>query len=60
MQAETQDRPGLLLVVHPTGDVVACRRGEGALACQLILDGYEPVGLRGQAAAASIRAEAGV
>ena len=48
---------GILLLIHPqTDDVVACKKGEGALARSLILDGYEPVGPRGKAAAAKIRA----
>ena len=50
---------GILLLIHPsTGDVQSIRKGEGAVARALILDGYEPVGPRGQAAAAKIRAAA--
>lgn len=47
----------MLLLIHPkTGTAVMCRPGEGKLARDLILDGFEPVGPRGQAAAARIRA----
>jgi hypothetical protein len=53
----TKPQPGILLLIHPqTDDVVACHKGEGALARGLILDGYEPVGPRGKEAAAKIRA----
>lgn len=48
-----------LLLIHPTeGTAIICGKGEGALARALILDGFEPVGPRGQAAAAAIRANA--
>lgn len=48
---------GILLLIHPTtGDVVALKKGEGGLFRPLVLDGYEPVGPRGKAAAEKIRA----
>jgi hypothetical protein len=48
---------GLLLLIHPeTGDVVSIKPGDGALARALILDGYNPIGPKGLAAAAAIRA----
>lgn len=47
---------GMLLLIHPkTGDVATFRKGEGHLAQAYILEGYEPVGPRGQAAAKIIR-----
>lgn len=48
---------GMLLLIHPTtGSVIACRKGEGDVARALILDGFEPVGPRGQQAARKLRA----
>ena len=45
-----------LLLIHPkTAAVFMAGKGDGAIARHLILDGYEPVGPRGKAAAATIR-----
>lgn len=45
-----------LLLIHPeTADVVICRVGEGSLARGLIIDGYNPIGPKGKAAAKRIR-----
>ena len=53
---ETIHKPGLLVLIHPTtGDTFIARRGEGNLAYQAILDGYEPIGPQGQALAAKMR-----
>lgn len=50
---------GLLVLIHPkTGDLFAARKGDGPLARALILDGYNPIGPRGKAAADIIRAQA--
>lgn len=50
---------GVLLLIHPqSGQAIACQRGEGKLARALILDGFNPIGPRGQAAAKAIRAAA--
>lgn len=58
-QAQTERPRGVLAMIHPaTGDLMICRPGEGRLARALILEGYNPIGPRGQAAAARIRAEA--
>lgn len=47
---------GVLLLIHPTtGTAITIRKGEGRLARALILDGFNPVGPRGQAAAKIIR-----
>ena len=47
---------GLLVLIHPTtGDVFAAHPGDGNLAYALILEGYEPIGPQGQAAAARVR-----
>ena len=49
----------MLLLIHPvTGDVFAADKGDGDIARYLILDGYNPVGPKGQAAAKKIREEA--
>lgn len=57
MQAEAAKTRGVLVMIHPkTGDMFVAGPGEGALARALILEGYNPIGPRGQAAAAKIRA----
>jgi len=53
----TMAKSGILLLIHPvTADVVVYHRGEGLLAKALILEGYNPIGPRGLAAAKIIRA----
>ena len=48
-----------LLLIHPaTGDTFMAREGEGPTVRALILDGYQPIGPKGQAAAAVIRDQA--
>ena len=50
---------GVLVLIHPeTADVFVARKGDGLVARALILDGYNPIGPRGQAAAALIRQQA--
>ncbi len=50
---------GVLLLIHPqTGDVFMAKKGEGRLARHLILEGYNPIGPRGQEAARKIREQA--
>lgn len=47
---------GLLVLIHPrTGDMFVARPGDGHIARSLILEGYNPIGPRGQAAAKVIR-----
>jgi hypothetical protein len=46
-------------MIHPqTGDMLVARQGEGQLARAAILDGYNPIGPRGTAAARLIRQQA--
>lgn len=54
---ETAREPrGVLVMIHPkTGDMFVARHGDGALARSLVLEGYEPIGPRGKAAAQRIR-----
>jgi hypothetical protein len=48
-----------LLLIHPkTADVFMARKGDGRIVRHLILDGYEPIGPKGQAAAKLIREQA--
>lgn len=58
-ETQAERRPGVLLLIHPaTGDVCICRPGEGRMGRHMILDGYNPIGPHGKAAAAVIRQQA--
>lgn len=50
---------GILLLIHPhTGDVISVHKGEGDIGRAAILNGYNPIGPKGQDAAEKIRAAA--